>query len=82
MEDVATAEIARSQLWQWIHNRASFDGTPITIDLYRRIKAEELGKLGGTSSGHLKEASEILDSLVEATKFIEFLTLPAYPRLE
>jgi malate synthase len=82
MEDVATAEIARSQLWQWIHNKASFDGTPITIELYRRIKSEELARLGGESSGRLREASEILDSLVEAPRFVEFLTLPAYPHLE
>ena len=82
MEDVATAEIARSQLWQWIHNNASFDGTPITLALYRRIKTEELGKLGGEGSGRLKEASEILDTLVETPRFVEFLTLPAYPHLE
>ena len=82
MEDVATAEIARSQLWQWIHNRATFDGTPITAELYRRIKAEELGRLGGEGSGRLREASQILDSLVETRQFVEFLTLPAYQHLE
>ena len=84
MEDVATAEIARSQLWQWIHNGATLaDGRPVTRALYEQIQAEERGKLGGgDGSGRLREAVEILDALVEGEKFTEFLTLPAYRYLE
>jgi malate synthase len=83
MEDVATAEIARSQLWQWIHNGAKLsDGRPVTKELYESVKAEELGKLGGEGSGRMREAVEILDGLVEKDDYTEFLTLPAYPRLE
>jgi malate synthase len=83
MEDVATSEISRSQLWQRIHNEASLsDGRPATRELYEAIKAEELAKLGGTGAGRMREAVEILDGLVEKPEFTEFLTLPAYPYLE
>jgi malate synthase len=83
MEDVATAEIARSQLWQWIHNRASLDdGRPVTRALYEAVKSEELARLGGPGAGRLRDAVAILDGLVEAEEFTEFLTLPAYPYLE
>ncbi len=83
MEDVATAEISRSQLWQWIHNGAALsDGRKVTLDLYRRVRAEELAALGGETAGRLREAAEILDELVEKPEFTEFLTFPAYRRLE
>jgi malate synthase len=83
MEDVATAEISRSQLWQWIHNGAKLsDGRSATRELYEAVKAEELVKLGGPGVGRMREAVEILDGLVEKDEFTEFLTLPAYPHLE
>jgi malate synthase len=83
MEDVATAEISRSQVWQWIHNGARLsDGRAVTADLYRSVREEELGKLGGPGSGRLREAAEILDGLIGAEEFPEFLTLPAYRYLE
>ena len=83
MEDVATAEIARSQLWQWIHNAAKLsDGRVATVALYREIREEELGRLGGPGAGRLREAAEICDELVATDSFAEFLTLPAYRRLE
>jgi len=83
MEDVATAEIARSQLWQWTHNGAKLsDGRPADRALYERVKAEELARLGGAASGRLQDAARILDGLVEKEEFTEFLTLPAYPYLE
>ena len=83
MEDVATAEIARSQLWQWIHSGARLsDGKAVTKDLYETVKAEELGKIGGVGSDRLRDAAGILDSLVEKEEFTEFLTLPAYNYLD
>ncbi len=83
MEDVATAEISRSQLWQWIHAGARLSGGPAaTPALYRTIRAEELERLGGAGTGRLREAAEILDGLVESDDFVEFLTYPAYGYLE
>jgi malate synthase len=83
MEDVATAEIARSQLWQWTHHNARLaEGSPVTLQLYESVKAEELSKLGGASAGRLGTAAEILDGLVEKNEFTEFLTLPAYSYLD
>jgi len=85
MEDVATAEISRSQLWQWTHNGARLDdGRPVTAALYRQIRGQELQRLEvpGQSTEHVREAAEILDALVESPDFPEFLTYLAYPKLE
>jgi len=83
MEDTATAEISRSQIWQWIQSGAKLkDGRPITKALYETIKAEEYAKMGGDGSGRLKEAAEILDSLIKSDEFTEFLTLIAYQYLD
>ncbi|GAC1545335.1 MAG: malate synthase A [Polyangiales bacterium] len=82
MEDAATAEISRAQLWQQITNRAKLDdGRLVDRALYERLRDEELGKLGGEKQGRLADARAILDRLVEG-EFIEFLTLPAYEKLE
>ena len=81
MEDAATAEISRAQLWQWIKNKAKLDdGRPASGDLYRKVRDEELQKLG--SGGRFAEAAEILDGLVLAQDFPEFLTNSAYQRLD
>jgi len=81
MEDAATAEISRAQLWQWIKNKAKLDdGRTATGDLYRKVRDEELAKLG--KGGRIAEAAEILDSLVLAPDFAEFLTTSAYQRLD
>ena len=83
MEDAATAEISRAQLWQWIHNGATTDdGEPITSERYTQIRDEELTKLGGAGSGRYREAVEILDGLVLAEDFAPFLTIPAYAYLD
>jgi malate synthase len=80
MEDAATAEISRSQLWQWIHKGATLeDGRPVTLELYRSLKADELAKL--PTGGRLTEAAEIFDQLIEAGELRDFLTLPAYQLL-
>jgi malate synthase len=82
MEDAATAEISRSQLWQWRVTGAPLDdGRPLTAGRYRAIRDEELRRLGGSGTGRLGEASDLLDRLVLEDDFIEFLTLPAYPLL-
>jgi malate synthase len=82
MEDAATAEISRSQIWQWMHHGAALDdGRPVTRELYARIRDEELAKLGGSSVERYEEAAEILDKLCLSDEFIEFLTLIAYEHL-
>jgi malate synthase len=83
MEDAATAEISRSQIWQWIRNpRGELqDGRKITIDLFRRLLGEELRKvsaLPGASAFRYDEAAWLLDRLVSNDEFENFLTDPAY----
>jgi malate synthase len=81
MEDAATAEICRSQLWQWrtVGMRLD-DGRVLDDALYRAIRDEEVARLG-RGVGHLEEAAQLLDDLVFAQNFPEFLTLDAYRRL-
>ncbi len=83
MEDAATAEISRAQLWQWIHHGAVLDdGRTVTEELVSHIRESELAKLGGRGAGRYKEAAEILDGLVFGPEFAEFLTLPGYEVLD
>ena len=80
MEDAATAEISRSQLWQWRVGGAQMeDGRFVTGGLYSAIRDEELAALGGVGggNGHLGDAAELLDDLVLDDTFTEFLTIPA-----
>jgi malate synthase len=80
MEDAATAEISRAQLWQWLKMSAKLDdGRALSKSLYKTFKDEELTKLGGLNN--LQEASGLLDALVLQEEFSEFLTLPAYDLL-
>lgn len=85
MEDAATAEISRTQVWQWLKNRALLeDGREINSEFYQQIKAEEIMKikeLVGTENyekGRFSEAIELFDSLVLSNEYIDFLTNPAY----
>ena len=88
MEDAATAEISRTQLWQWIHRGAKLDdGRVITLDLYQQFLPEELEKiktyigLENYEKGRFAEAVELFNQLVAQEEFVEFLTLPAYELL-
>jgi len=85
MEDAATAEISRTQIWQWIkHQCVLEDQTPITIELYERLLKEELVKIeeyvgkDRYENGKFKEAIKLFDRLIKEDDFIDFLTLPAY----
>ena len=83
MEDAATAEISRGQIWQWIRHQAELDdGRPVTSELYESLRDEELESLGGTGASRYGDAVEILDQLVLNDEFTEFLTLPAYEYLD
>jgi malate synthase len=82
MEDAATAEISRSQLWQWIHKGAKLDdGRTVTKELYAQLRDEELDKIG-RDQGRVAEAAKLIDAMVESEAFPEFLTLPAYEQLD
>ncbi len=83
MEDAATAEISRSQLWQWRVRGARVDGgRPFSAESYGRIRDQELARLGGREIGRLGEAVDLLDDLVLADEFAEFLTPRAYSLLD
>ena len=82
MEDVATAEISRSQLWQWLQHGAKLDdGRMVDAALYAQLRDEELAKLGGSAAENYADAVAILDKLVLNEEFVEFLTLVAYDYL-
>jgi malate synthase len=85
MEDAATAEIARSQLWQWIRHRVhTSEGNEVTLGLVRAMLTEETARLRGEAADpdRLAAAASLLDQLVSAEEFPEFLTLQAYQRLD
>jgi malate synthase len=89
MEDAATAEISRSQLWQWIHHGTKLDdGRTVTVELVRALEAEELSNLremlGGAAydAGRFKEAAVIFENVSLSDEYIEFLTVPAYEYLD
>ena len=86
MEDAATAEISRAQLWQWIHHGAHLkDGRKIDLALCESIMQEELEKakqLGDPARYTAYEkAAELMRHLIRSPQFVEFLTVPAYERL-
>jgi malate synthase len=87
MEDAATAEIARAQIWQWVHNRATLtNGETVTAELVYRIEQEELDRLRRTLGDaypgeRAAQAQEIFNQVALADDFAEFLTLPAYELL-
>ena len=83
MEDAATAEISRSQLWLWRTRGVRLvDGRAFSAALYEAVRDEELARLGGVGEGRLAEAATLLDRLVLDDEFAEFLTLGAYSSLD
>ncbi len=90
MEDTATAEISRAQVWQWINHPAAAlrDGRKVTLDLVRQMLPEELAKIEQLvghepfSRGQYDLAARLFDQLVAAEEFVGFLTLPAYKHLD
>jgi malate synthase len=89
MEDAATAEISRAQLWQWVHHGARLaDGRTVTLELVRDLMREELGKIraevgaAAFGSGHYEHAARLVDELTARDRFETFLTLTAYREIE
>ena len=81
MEDAATAEISRSQIWQWVHHGAkTIEGTAVTKDLVRTIGREEVARLDGPGR-RFADALALFEEVALADRFVEFLTLPGYDRL-
>jgi malate synthase len=85
MEDAATAEISRAQVWQWIrHPRGVLDdGRKVTKELFRSLLDEELSKLKRQSGDKFETARELFDKITtDDNTFAEFLTLPGYEHLD
>jgi len=89
MEDAATAEISRTQVWQWIHNPRGIlaDGRKVTVPLVRQFIQEELERIRTergkerSESGHFSDATRLFDQLAANETLEEFLTLKAYELL-
>src|SRR5512146_2647203 len=89
MEDAATAEISRSQIWQWIRSSKGVleDGRKVSVELFRRLLAEELPKVrshlgeAAWQSGKYEQAAELFDRITTGD-YVEFLTLPAYELID
>ena len=81
MEDAATAEISRSQVWQWVHHGATtVEGTAVTKDVIRKIGRDEVARLDGPGR-RFDDALALFEEVALADRFVEFLTLPGYDRL-
>ena len=88
MEDAATAEISRAQVWQWIHHGATLqDGRHVTAELFRKVLAEEIARLQAEGAPQrfgveqFAQACELFERLSTTPTFEDFLTLPAYEAL-
>ncbi len=82
MEDAATAEICRSQLWQWIRHAARLDsGQQMSPALYRAIRTQEVARLRGPDYERIAGAADLLDQAVLSERFVPFLTSMAYEAL-
>ena len=89
MEDAATTEIARSQIWQWLHHPKGIldDGRKVNAELFQQLMTEELDKIKIVigeqqyASRRFQTAAELIDKIIMDDQFVEFLTLPAYQYL-
>jgi malate synthase len=88
MEDAATAEISRTQVWQWLKNASKLDdGRIVTVDLIDEILPSEVNKIidyvgeDAFEKGEFDKATDIFYQLITETDYVEFLTLPAYDEI-
>ncbi len=88
MEDAATAEISRAQIWQWIRSRKGVldDGRKVTKELFLALLKEELAKINAgevdVEGGKFEEAAKLFERITLDENFVEFLTLPAYDEID
>jgi malate synthase len=87
MEDAATAEISRAQVWQWLHHKAAVDGTPLDRERFALVVEAEMQRIrrevgdARFQGGRFPEARDLFVKLSTTSKFEDFLTLPAYDLL-
>jgi malate synthase len=87
MEDAATAEISRSQVWQWLHNGVELsDGTTVTRELVEKLVDEEMAAIAQArgdafARGRWDDARALFTEMALADEYADFLTLPAYERM-
>jgi malate synthase len=90
MEDAATAEISRAQVWQWVHHATGVldEGRNVTFDLFKSLQREEMGKIreqlgdAAFDNGHYRRAAQLLDEITLQDDFSPFLTLVAYADID
>src|SRR3954469_22752430 len=85
MEDAATAEISRSQIWQWMRSPKGQleDGRKVTPELFKTLLGEELAKVKAAySEGKYDEGAKLFEKITTDDKYVEFLTLPAYQLID
>src|SRR5688572_8261111 len=85
MEDAATAEISRSQIWQWIRSPKGVldDGRKVTAELFKKLLSEELANVKASEAeGKFEEASRLFERITTNDHYVEFLTLPAYELID
>jgi malate synthase len=85
MEDAATAEISRSQIWQWMRSPKGVldDGRKVTAELFKKLLGEELAKVKASGAeGKLDEAAQLFERITSDDHYVEFLTLPAYQLID
>jgi malate synthase len=85
MEDAATAEISRSQIWQWIRSPKGVleDGRKVTAELFKESLSAELKKIKESGAeGRLDEAAQLFERITTDDQYVEFLTLPAYQLID
>ena len=89
MEDTATAEIARSQVWQWVHHDVRLaDGTIVNRAFVQQLVEQELGKIRNSigksafDRGQFEDARDLFERVALSDHFVEFLTTPAYERID
>ena len=85
MEDAATAEISRSQIWQWMRSPKGVleDGRKVTVELFKKLLSEELAKVKASGSeGKYDEGAKLFERITTDDDYVEFLTLPAYQLID
>jgi malate synthase len=90
MEDAATAEISRAQVWQWVHHETGVldEGRNITFTYFKELMREEMQKIrnqvgdAAFNQGHYRKAAQILGNITEQEEFVQFLTTEAYQYID